>query len=195
MMKAEGAIQTICGLVVNERNMIQPLPEELSSFKLFSPLAANLFTRHEWGYSDQPQEIDAYDLCEYEKLLRDFLEKESLENEGERVLAPYLRNKLLERKVYSMTPAVEEWDGKLWGVLDVQAYGKLSEGELEGLKEEWEGQCSDGFGEGFAQQPIEVDNGEMYVCFWQPGNNFVIQTEQELKSGQSQGFGMRMGGM
>lgn len=195
MMKEEGAIQTTCGLVVNERNAIQPLPEELSSFKLFSPLAANLFTRHEWGYSDQPQEIDAYDLCEYEKLLRDFLEKKSLEYEGERVLAPYLRNKLLERKVYSMTPAVEEWDGKLWGVLDVQAYGKLSEGELGGLKEEWEGQCSDGFGEGFAQQPIEVDNGELHVRFWQPGNNFVIQTEQELKSGQSQGFRMRMGGM
>ena len=124
MMKEEGAIQTTCGLVVNERNTIQPLPEELSSFKLFSPLAANLFTRHEWGYSDQPQEIDAYDLCEYEKLLRDFLKKESLEFEGERVLAPYLNNKLLERKVYSMTPTVEEWDGKLWGVLEVQAYGE-----------------------------------------------------------------------
>lgn len=195
MMKEEGAIQTTCGLVVNERNTIQPLPEELSSFKLFSPLAANLFTRHEWGYSDQPQEIDAYDLCEYEKLLRDFLKKESLEFEGERVLAPYLNNKLLERKVYSMTPTVEEWDGKLWGVLEVQAYGELSEGELEELKEEWAGQCSDGFGEGFEQRSIEVDNGEMYVCFWQPGNNFVIQTEQELKSGQSQGFGIRMGGM
>ena len=110
-----------------------------------------LFENTGEGYVDT-----AVSYTHLEKLLRDFLKKESLEYEGERVLAPYLRNKLLERKVYSMTPAVEEWDGKLWGVLDVQAYGKLSEGELEGLKEEWEGQCSDGFGEGFAQQPLSL---------------------------------------
>lgn len=109
-------------------------------------------------------------------------------------LAVYLHNRLLNRKVFSMEPAVESWDGKLWGVLKVKSHGPLSPQELSGLMEEWQGQESDGWGEGFEQREIKTEEGELCVSFWNSDNDFFIKTEQELKQGQTQDFGMQMGG-
>lgn len=89
-----------------------------------------------------------------------------------------------------MNPTVEEWDGRLWGVLEVQTRGELSEGELRELTKEWSGQCSDGWGEGFEQREIKIDQGELYVSFWHSGGDFVIQPEAELKSQPEQRPGM-----
>lgn len=96
------------------------------------------------------------------------LQKERLEDEGQRGLAVYL-DEPLERKVYSMNPTVEVWQDELWGVLEVQTYGELSADELQALVSEWEGQCSDGWGEGFEQRPIRTEDGELYVSFWNSG--------------------------
>ena len=128
-----------------------------------------------------------------EEEIREALGREHLEEEGDRGLAIYLHHKLLERKVYSMQPSVESWNGELWGVLEVQTFGMLSRGELEELKAEWRGQCSDGFGEGFEQRPVMIEDGELYISFWNP-YSFQIQTEQELKGEQEQATGIQMGG-
>jgi predicted house-cleaning noncanonical NTP pyrophosphatase (MazG superfamily) len=45
-------------------------------------------------------------------------------------------------------------------------YNKLSKKELEEVKEYWEGQESDGWGEGFEQQDIPVEDGVLNVHFW-----------------------------
>jgi len=120
--------------------------------------------------------------------------QEHLEEEGERGLAIYLHNQLLKRKVFCMNPVVEVWNGQLWGVLEVKSHGPLSPQELSGLMEEWQGQESDGWGEGFEQREIKTEEGELCVSFWHPGDDFFIKTEQELKQGQEQDFGMKMGG-
>ena len=83
-----------------------------------------------------------------------------------------------------MTPGVEKWNDRLWGVLEVKTKGELSAGERNAITSEWEGQCSDGFGEGFEQNEIEVDDGVLCVSFWQPDQQFFIKPESELK-GQS----------
>ena len=49
-----------------------------------------------------------------------------------------------------------------------------------------------GWGEGFEQRPIRTEDGELYVSFWNSGRDFSIQTEQELKDSQSQGFRLGM---
>ena len=51
-----------------------------------------------------------------------------------------------------MKPTVEVWHGELWGVLEVESHNQLSEREIEAVKEYWEGQESDGWGEGFEQR-------------------------------------------
>ena len=66
--------------------------------------------------------------------------------------------------------------------------------ELEAVKEYWRGQESDGWGEGFEQRPIQTLEGELYVSFWNSGNDFFIATEEQLK-GLEQESDMQMGGM
>ena len=94
-----------------------------------------------------------------------------------------------------MNPTVEIWQGELWGVLEVKSHGELSPSELSALTEEWCGQESDGWGEGFEQRPIKTEDGELFVSFWNPGSSFFITTEQNLKQPSEQSFGMQMGGM
>lgn len=195
-MRKEGLVQTEYGLVLREDRPIAQLTEELEEFKLFSPLHGLLYPYDEdWGGPDQPMEMDAGELCQYEDRIRERIGQEHLEEEGERGLAVYLYNRLLKRKVFSMNPTVEMWDGKLWGVLEVKSHGSLSPQEMSGLIDAWRGQESDGWGEGFEQRGIKTEEGDICVSFWHSGDGFFIKTEQELKQGQTQEMGMEMGGI
>lgn len=170
--------------------------KKLITLRLFSPLTANLYTPDEYGdILDWPEELTPAALCGYEGEILKLIAKEHLASEGDRGLAVYLHNDSLQEKVYSMNPTVESWAGELWGVLEVKSNGELSPAELDALTEEWCGQESDGWGEGFEQRPIKTDDGELYVSFWNAGKDFFIKPEQELKNPLMQGFGMQMGGM
>ncbi|WNX84744.1 hypothetical protein RWV98_00280 [Agathobaculum sp. NTUH-O15-33] len=193
MMKENGVALTSFGIVERYDRYIRQLPEELTTLRLFSPLYPQVFTRDEYGDLNwEPEEMSAHELCDYQDEILEAIEKNRLDTEGDRGLAVYLRNALLGRKVYGMNPTVEEWDGRPWGVLEVQTRGELSEGELRELTEEWSGQCSDGWGEGFEQREIKIDQGELNVSFWHSGGDFVIQPEAELKSQPEQRPGMTM---
>lgn len=139
-------------------------------------------------------DLTASEVLEYEDEILALIQKERLPSEGDRGLAVYLDDDL-SRKVYSINPSVEEWNGELWGVTEVQAHGELSPSELAELTDWLSGQFSDGWGEGLEQREIEVYDGELYVSFWDSSNRFFIKPEDELKGNQSFGFGMTMGGM
>ena len=195
-MLQDGVVQTVHGMVFREGDHIRQLPEELTTLKLFSPLYPQLYERNEWGdLESEPVTMGADELCGYQDDILAAIERENLQEEGDRGLAVYLRNELLKRKVFSMNPTVEEWNGRLWGVLEVQSYGPLSDAEMKAVKDEWSGQESDGWGEGFEQREIKIDAGELCVSFWNSDDSFFIKTEQELKSEPEQRFGMTMGGM
>lgn len=195
-MRKDGVVQTEHGLVRREDIPMAQPTEELEEFKLFSPLKGFLYCHDEddGGLWDEPMEIDPGQLCQYGNQIQEMIRQEHLEEEGERGIAVYLGNRLLKRKVFSMNPAVEMWNGELWGVLEVKSHGPLSPQELAGLMEEWQGQESDGWGEGFEQREIKTEEGDLYVSFWNSGDDFFIRTEQDLKQWQPQGQGMQMGG-
>lgn len=194
-MRRDGVVQTEHGLVLREDIPMAQPTEELEEFKLFSPLKGIMYPYdEEWGgISDQAGEVSSEELCLYEDKILERIGQERLEEEGERGLAVYLGNRLLKRKVFSMNPTVEMWNGELWGVLEVKSHGALSPQEMSGLMEEWLGQESDGWGEGFEQREIKTEEGDLCVSFWHSGDDFFIKTEQELKQ-QTQDFGMKMGG-
>ncbi|MDE5590231.1 MAG: hypothetical protein K2J60_14015 [Acetatifactor sp.] len=192
-MRKDGVVQTEHGLVRREDIPMAQPTEELEEFKLFSPLSALLYP-DDWDGGDMPEEISPSDLCDFEDKILERIREEHLEEEGERGLAIYLHNRLLKRKVFSMNPTVEIWNGELWGVLEVKSHGPLSPQELSGLMEEWEGQESDGWGEGFEQRAFKTEEGEIFVSFWHSDDDFFIKTEQELKQRQTQDFGVKMGG-
>ncbi len=171
------------------------MKNELQTLRLFSPLFPHIYRRNEWGdYENESEDLDASELLEYEDVILDRIEKEKLPDEGERGLAVYL-NDDLSQKVHSINPTVEEWNGELWGVTEVQTHGTLSPSELAELTEWLSSQFSDGWGEGMEQREIKVDDGELYLSFWDSSDRFCIKPEDELKGSQSFGFGMTMGGM
>ncbi|WP_304507377.1 hypothetical protein [Anaerotignum sp.] len=171
------------------------MKNELQTLRLFSPLFPHIYRKNEWGdLDDYREDLSAGEILEYEEKILALIQKEKLPSEGERGLAVYLDDDL-SQKVYSINPTVEEWNGELWGVTDVQTCGTISPSELAELTEWLSGQFFDGWGEGLEQREIKVDDGELYVSFWDSSDRFFIKPEDELKSSQSFGFGITMGGI
>ena len=171
------------------------MQNELQTLRLFSPLFPHIYRKNEWGdIEDYREDLTASEVLEYEDEILALIQKEKLPSEGDRGLAVYL-NDNLSKKIYSINPSVEEWNGELWGVTEVQTHGTLSPSELAELTDWLSGQFSDGWGEGLEQREIETYDGELYVSFWDSSNRFFIKPEDELKGNQSFGFGMTMGGM
>lgn len=196
LLHEHGVAQTSFGPVSRADRSIRQLPDELTTLRLFNPLTAELYEKNEWGDMEQDAiPMNGRDICGYREDILSLIEQEHLDAEGDRGLAVYLDNVLLRRKVYGMNPTVEVWEGALWGVLEVQTYGELSGDEMKELISQWEGQCSDGWGERFEQRPIHTGDGELYVSFWHSDSDFFIISEQELKGEQTQSFGIQMGGI
>ncbi|MCD8362345.1 MAG: antirestriction protein ArdA [Lachnospiraceae bacterium] len=194
-MHTDGVVQTSQGAVVCNTHALPEFPEELTTLRLYSPLRAGMYVKDEWGnYPCYPEEVHPNELCRYEEAIRRQIGMERLDSEGERGLAVYLGNKRLERKVHSLSPDVEAWEGELWGVLEVKSHGELQGTELDALKGFWSGQASDGWGEGFEQREIATPDGDLCVSFWN-AEDYQIQTEQELKGQHTSDMAMQMGGI
>lgn len=108
-------------------------------------------------YSDDPEDLGESGLMEY------FDEVD---------------NPAVAHKVISCKPRVERRDGKLWGVVECQIIAELTEDEEKCLLDYIEGQMSDGFGEGFEQKPIRVEDMELYAHFWQFDGWFIKREDQ-----------------
>jgi hypothetical protein len=137
--------------------------QELQTLRLWNPLFPKIYRKNEWGDTqNEPEDMDANEIVKYQEKIPAAIEREKLPNEGECGLAVDLDNDALKEKVHSINPSVEEWDGKLWGVTEVQSYGELTQAELDEVISELTGQFSDGWGEGFEQRPIDTPDGELY---------------------------------
>lgn len=140
--------------------------QELQTLRLWNPLFPKIYRKNEWGDTEnEPEDIDTNEIVEYQEEILAAIEREKLPNEGERGLAGYLDNDVLKGKVYSINPAVEEWDGKLWGVTEVQSYGELTQAELDEVILELTGQFSDGWGEGFEQRQLILPMENCILAF------------------------------
>ena len=179
------------GLVLGE-DRFSILPPETHLLKLYMPMTVDCYDRNRWGdYENEPEDLSASEILEYEDAILDRIEKEKLPDEGERGLAIYLDIDLRE-KVHSIHPSVEEWNDELWGVTEVQTRGELTPNEYAELTEWLTGQFADGWGEGFEQREIKVDEGELCVSFWDASDRFFIKPENEM---ESQSFSFGMGGL
>lgn len=148
---------------------------KIIEIKLYSPLTGSFYDSEGYG-----RPLSSGALYGYKRELQKALEKDWIEQK-ERGLAEYLSAPALRERIISMHPSVEAWQYSLWSVLAVKCHGALSAGELEALKDEWHGQMTDGWGESFAEDAIDCDEGCcLYVDYRDTGRN-RIRTEQELK--------------
>lgn len=153
-------------------------------FCLFSPLIANLMVE-----GDDAGNLYGSDLTQYKEAITEAIEKEECVGEEVRGLMHYFdKSREVAAKVLSAQPKVTEINGELYGVLKCKISEPLTEEDINVLKEYWAGQMSDGWGEGFEQHPIDIEEGEIYVSFWNSGNFWSVMTEEELMGGQAQGM-------
>lgn len=63
------------------------MKNELQTLRLFSPLFPHIYRRNDWGdLENEPEDLSASEILEYEDAILDRIEKEKLPDEGE----PYL---------------------------------------------------------------------------------------------------------
>ena len=100
----------------------------------------------------------------------------------------------VSEKLTSAVWSVEMRSDRLFGRIDCSLKETLTADETEALRDWLTGQCSDGLGEGFEQQPIDTMDGELFVSFWNSGDDYAMMTESEFDEYRQQNE-MQMGGM
>ena len=132
-------------------------------------------------------------LLENQEKIEALLEEEQQPEDGD--MAHYLvgDNPELYRKLYLAEFRVEELGGQLYGRIDCWFTQPPDEDEIDYLREEIIGQAADGFGEHFEQQPIRIDEGDLFVSFWDCGDDYFMYTEDEMEDHLHNP--MTMGGM
>ena len=121
------------------------------------------------------------ELADYEEQIQKAILKERHVEEEPRGLMHYFDgNRQVAAKVISAFPRVQNIRGELFGVLECSICQPLTQNEIYELKNFWDGQMSDGWGEGFEQRPIYTQEGELYVSFWTQERHWGVMTEEEL---------------
>lgn len=150
--------------------------------KLYMPLSCELYETEEWGsFSKEPDCLNGRGAREYTGKIHAAIESYRTPEEEQRGLMHWYGKKdSVNEKVMHSVFTVEERDNTLWGVAECLISGKLSNIELNVLKDYLTGQAADGWGEGFEQQCIKIPEGELYVHLWDDDNSWQIMTEEEL---------------
>lgn len=84
-------------------------------------------------------------------------------------------------KLVSVYWGVEAVGYELYGCMTATFKSPLTDEEDVEFKDWLCGQNSDGFGEGFEQQEIKVDDGYLTVSFWSPSELYFIENETKFR--------------
>lgn len=154
----------------------------------YCPLVGNI----EDGYDDTFTVGSSF-LRDYAWAIEDAIEKDRRLDDQD--MAQYFHEDAgLKDKLASMVWGVEAYRGELFGKIECSLKEEMIPAEEEILKDYITGQNSDGWGEHFEQQPIDTEDGDLYVSFWNSGDDYAIMTQDELDA-YIESQGMKMGGM
>lgn len=130
-------------------------------------------------------DLNGRDLRDYQSCIHEaLLENQVPEEKSRGLMRWYDKQDGVNEKVQSIVFDAESRDGQLWCVAECKVVGDLLPEEKEALADYISGQASDGWGEGFEQRAIDLEEGELYVSLWN-SSNWTIQTEEEKFSPDS----------
>ena len=152
--------------------------------KFYSPLTAEFFPNEpDWedeSYNEyEGYPLDGHELLEYETAIRDAVENDTRDFGGD-LMQYYHEDDSVRNKVVTAVPSIEVHGNKLCGCLTVELKETLRDDEQTVLCNYISGQYSDGWGEGFEQRNIRVDDGTLAVHFWQE-DGFKMTPEREMQ--------------
>ena len=172
---------------------VEPVTEPMNtiSVRYYCPLILSILDTEECGINDADEyEYDGSYAIRYEDIIRSALEHEhSFEGSDPESMAGYQDNP----KVRSVRFDVEDNDSVLFGCIRVRLSAPFTVSEEKEFRGWLTGQCSDGFGEGFEQRELRIDEGIGYLSFWNSYGNWQIMNESEFDDYLKQDNGM--GGM
>ena len=139
--------------------------------KFYSPLTADFFPNDTEDLDDDYSEYEGIpytgkDLTGYRDVIRDAIYEDVKDFYGD-LMRYYREDDSVRRKVVRAVPTVDEVNGELVGSLWVDTDAPLTAEEQAVFCAYISGQYSDGWGEGFEQRDIRVDDGTLAVHFWQ----------------------------
>ena len=173
-------------------NFIEVTKRELVETRLYCPLRIEMESEDGGGY---PEEICSANYIDYDDEINENIRRDISFDEDavKRGLAAYLHNDHLNQKVYSIMPMAETRNGDLYGVAVIRSYGELDSAETIELANYITGQFADGWGEGYEQHPVELGEDEVYISFWNSGDDYFLKPESEVFP--TQNFEQAMGGI
>ena len=167
---------------------IKKMLKALASSKLsfFCPLSGNI-SDHDGDYYETSNDV----LTENADAIEEAIAREQA---TEINMADYVSDHAdIKGKLVFAEWGVEERRGMLYGKIDCYLTEELTPEETERLRDAITGQNSDGLGEGFEQREIPIDEGDLYVSYWQSGNEYFLYTEDEMND-LAQANGIKFGG-
>ena len=152
--------------------------------KFYSPLTAEFFPDEpDWedeSYNEyEGYPMDGHDLLQYADAVDEAVKKDIVDFDGD-LMQYYHEDDSVRGKVVTAIPSVELHGNKLCGCLTVELKEPLLDDEQTVLCNYISGQYSDGWGEGFEQRDIRVDDGTLAVHFWQE-DGFEMTPEREMQ--------------
>lgn len=156
----------------------------------FCPLVGNI----DEGDGDMFTVGDSY-LADSADEISDTLNRYTANDEND-MATYYNEDDGVSEKLTSAVWLVEMHGDRLFGRIDCSLKEALTAEETEALRDWIIGQCSDGLCEGFEQQPIDTMDGELFVSFWNSGDDYAMMTESEfddyLQNTETQTGGMQI---
>ena len=171
--------------------------EENMQIELLTPLTAEFIPDESdwdgleeddgvWSQDSDSQILDGADLVQYKEAIQDMVDKEnsfgSEDGKPCNLMQYFDGSPSIKEKVESAVVSVKEVNHVLYGCVTLQLKDHLQSNEMPELCEYITGQYSDGWGEGFEQRDIPVEDGNLNVHFWQCGRDFRFLAASEIQA-------------
>ena len=122
---------------------------------------------------DYPDEYDGRFLAPHEEQIRNLIQRyDAMCKEN---LAEYFDgSNSAVAKLKEVHFGTQNVSGVLYGCIRAELTEPFTEAEEAEFLDWLEGQCSDGYGEGLEQRPIRTEDGDLYVSFWNGGDDYFL---------------------
>ena len=144
-------------------------------------------------YADEAEQMDNSILRNHIDFIRFSLDQETHRGGCEDMAEYFDRNASLQEKLTSVRWDIEMVRGTVYGCIRAELTEPMTDTEKEDLRDWICGQSSDGFGEGFEQNPVTTCDGELYISFWNSSDDYFILDDDEFE--QHLNGDQQMGGM